>query len=294
MENLLLHALSSGARSRLDCSEVELKSGQTLRSADEAPAHVYFPTTAIVSVVATMSTGQSVEVATVGREGSVGRLGHWDEIVAIGGRAMRASTAAVDELVATDSGARTVFDLFAGARLAQVIQIAACNRLHVIGARLPRWLLSLIDRSNTSTLKISQRHAAAMLGVHRPTVAAELMRLHKSKAIAYRGRQLTIIDRALLETLSCECHAALHQEHQRLCAALTDPLRPGDGVSRQEQAAEAFSHELRSRLHAILGWCELAGDTATSAQAIAVIRRNAQAQLGALGELLDVTAGHSR
>ena len=327
--NSLLQLVDQGTLRRLNAVRVEVLPGQVLQQSAEPETYAFFPITAVVSIVSKMSTGASVEVATVGREGVAGLsdlLGGCnsptENIVQVGGACVRIPTASIRDArhIYPDLGA--ALDRYTTARLIQVAQIAACHRLHPIAARLPRWLLGVHERANTNVFRLQQQNIADMLGVHRPTIAMELQRLHATGAITYRGRMLTIADRPRLESLACECHASLHREFVTLCAPLDrrpevteidsaaradlETLRELAGrlllaslhaQEAREQAETAnrakdeflamVSHELRTPLQAILGWCALAGTHAPAEQALKVIDRNARTQLALINDLLD-------
>ena len=327
--NSLLRLVDHETLRRLGAVRLEILPGQVLQQSAEPETYAFFPITSVISIVSKMSTGASVEVATVGREGVAGLsnlLGGanspTENVVQVGGGCWRMTTAAVRDAREVDADLRAALDRYTTARLIQVAQIAACNRLHPIGARLPRWLLALHDRADSNVFKLQQQNIADMLGVHRPTIAMELQRLHATGAITYRGRMLTISDRPRLESLACECHASLHREFVSLCAPVDrapaskdrDAAASADLATLRELAgrllvtslhaqeareqAEAanrakdeflamVSHELRTPLQAILGWCALAGTHAPPAQALAIIDRNARTQLALINDLLD-------
>ena len=201
----------------------ELHVGQLLVHSGAPEVDVYFPITAVLSLMTTMATGDSCEVALVGREGMVGLAGVLTAsesptscVVQIGGTCLRTSAESLRAARASNVAIREALDHYTTARLVQVAQVAACNRLHPIGGRLARWLLMLRDRVDRDHLKLSQQNIADALGVHRPTIALELQRLNSTGAIVYRNRILKIADRPRLEALACECHDALHREYIRL------------------------------------------------------------------------------
>jgi signal transduction histidine kinase len=327
--NSLLQLVDEGTLRRLNAARVEVLPGQVLQQSAEPETYAFFPITAVVSIVSKMSTGASVEVATVGREGVAGLsdlLGGCnsptENVVQVGGSCVRIPTASIRDARHVYPDLRAALDRYTTVRLIQVAQIAACHRLHPIAARLPRWLLGLHNRTNTNVFKLQQQNIADMLGVHRPTIALELQRLHATGAITYRGRMLTIADRPRLESLACECHASLYREFITLCAPLdrrpetaeSDSAARADIETLRElagrlllaslQAQEAreqaeaanrakdeflamVSHELRTPLQAILGWCALANKHAPPEQALKIIDRNARTQLALINDLLD-------
>ena len=329
--NALLDLLEPLTALGLASTIEELKPGQVLLQAGAPEVNVYFPITAVLSLMSTMAAGESCEVALVGREGMVGIAGVLTAsdspsscVVQIGGTCLRVSAESVRAARNSNALVREVLDRYTTARLIEVAQVAACNRLHSIGSRLARWLLMLHDRVDGNHLRLSQQSIASALGVHRPTIALELQRLHSSGAILYRSRIVKIVDRARLENLACECHAVLHAEYVRLFRPLAGPepvpaaAPPDNGAAaiealraiagqllaasveqqaaceRAEAASRAkdhflalVSHELRVPLQAILGWCALAKLPNPPPGALEVIERNARAQRAVVEDLID-------
>ena len=329
--NALLDCVNPLTSLALAGSIEELTAGQVLLESGMPEVDVYFPISAVLSLTSTMAGGESCEVALVGREGMVGLAGVLAAtesptscIVQVGGTCLRTSAESVRVARRSHVALHEALDRYTTARLVQMAQVAACNRLHPIGRRLARWLLMLRDRVERDHLRLSQQSIADALGVHRPTIALELQRLHASGAIAYRSRIVKIADRARLESLACECHHALHREYVRLFRPMAEP-ESAAGAASQESGAAAIealrtiagrllitslheqaareraeasdrakdhflamvSHELRAPLQAILGWCELSKLPNAPPGAMEVIERNARAQLALIEDLID-------
>jgi signal transduction histidine kinase len=252
--NGLLQSLDAGALTALNGVPVELEAGAVIQQSGVQEQYAYFPFTAVVSLVSTMASGQSVEIALVGREGMAGLSGvlassegSTDNVVQVGGICLRATTAAVRALRNSNPGFRAAFDRYTTSRLIHVARIAACNRLHPIGNRLSRWLLGIHDRADGNAFRLPQQTIADMLGVQRPTITVELQKLHESGAIRYRGRLVVITDRHRLESLACECHDALHREYVNLLRPLQQRDR-GQAAATQpaaERNADADLEALR-------------------------------------------------
>lgn len=335
--NALLGHLNSVVGEHLHGCVVEFKSGDTLFDAGGPEVEVYFPITAVLSLMSTMASGDSCEVALVGREGMVGLsgvLGGSETVTScvalVGGSCFRVPAESLRFAAKRDDFVREVLDHYTTARLVQVAQVAACNRLHSVGSRLARWLLMLRDRIDGDHLRLSQQAIADALGVHRPTIALELQRLHGTGAVFYRSRMMKIIDRTKLESLACECHQTLHREYVELfrpmttgahgsaqqkrepASAAVEALRAIAGrllvANLQEQAAReraeasdrakdhflaVVSHELRAPLHAIMGWCALAKHPNPPPEALDIIERNARAQSAMIEDLLEASRSNA-
>jgi CRP-like cAMP-binding protein len=148
--NHSLRLLDTEARESLSPVDVQLRAREVLYEPGTPAMYVYFPVNAVISIVSTMENGASTEVAVVGREGMVGIasvLGTVESlttaVVQIARTAVRASTSQLRSERLRRSSIRTMLDRYTEARLIQVAQTAACNRLHSVEARLARWLLAI-------------------------------------------------------------------------------------------------------------------------------------------------------
>ena len=205
--NALIDLIDPLSVAALKGSLEDLKRGQVLLQSGAPEVNVYFPITAVLSLVSTMASGDSCEVGLVGREGMVGLAGVLAAtdspsscVVQVGGMCLRLPADAVRAVRNSDPLMRGALDRYTTARLIQVAQVAACSRLHPIGGRLARWLLMLRDRVDRDHLTLSQQSIADSLGARRPTITLELQRLHATGAIDYRTRIVKIADRARLES----------------------------------------------------------------------------------------------
>jgi signal transduction histidine kinase len=337
--NRLLQLLDADARAVLSPVAVSLRPRDVLYEPGSPSLHAYFPVSAVISLVSTMEDGASTEVALIGREGMVGlagvlgtREGTTAALVQVAGDALRVPTAVLRRERLRLPSLRAMLDLYTEARLIQVAQTAACNRLHAVEARLARWLLAVADRVDAEYFRLPQEFMAQMLGVHRPTVSLTLQRLRDAGVVAYRGHSIKLADRLGLEGIACECHGVLQREFDRLLrspieavgalpkviersatrgnesAAALETMREISGrlllatIREQEARDEAeaanrakdqflamVSHELRTPLNAILGWSAMLSERPDEAggRGLGVIRRNAEALLTLVEELLD-------
>ena len=208
-------------RLREHASKVHLSTGQVLYEPGADVTQVYFPVTAIVSLLHLSETGESVEVAAVGNEGMVGLStllggsGTGRAVVQTGGAAFQLPRRAVEaEIERSAVLLRTVFN-YALAVLGQMAQTAVCNRHHSIHQQLCRWLLFRLDRAGGSALFVTHETIAGLLGVRREAVSTEASKLRDQDAIrCVRGR-IIVLDRAKLESGSCECYRNVKKHHDR-------------------------------------------------------------------------------
>jgi CRP-like cAMP-binding protein len=204
---------------------VDLPLGRVLYESGSTMSHVYFPTTAIVSLLYVMEDGASGEIAVVGHEGIVGvSLFMGGEstpsraVVQSAGTGFRLEAKI---LMKEFNRAGTVLHLllrYTQALLTQMAQTAVCNRHHSLDQQLCRWLLLSLDRLPSNELVMTQELIANMLGVRREGVNEAAGKLHKAGLIRYRRGHITVLDRPALEGRTCECYAVVKKEYDRLLA----------------------------------------------------------------------------
>ena len=197
--------------------------GQVLYEAGGTLAHVYFPTTAIISLLYVMENGASAEIAIVGNEGIVGIS------LFMGGestpsRAVVQSAGAGFRLKANVmkdefNRAGLVLHLllrYTQALITQMTQTAVCNRHHTLDQQLCRWLLLSLDRLQGDALVMTQELIANMLGVRRESVTETALKLQEAGMIRYARGHITVLDRDRLQERACECYAVVKKEYDRL------------------------------------------------------------------------------
>jgi CRP-like cAMP-binding protein len=203
--------------------KVSLQRRALLFGADEPLTHVFFPLTAIGSLVITMDDGDTVEVGTVGNEGLAGVplvLGAdrspAEAFAQVAGDALRMRADAFRERMERNGLFANVMRRFSQAFFAQVSQSTGCNRFHPIDQRLCRWILMTHDRVGNGHLPLTQEFIAIMLGARRASVAVAAGMLQKAGMIRYHRGIVDVVDRAALEEASCECYARVRAEYERL------------------------------------------------------------------------------
>lgn len=206
---------------------VHLRTGQLISDCGQRIQHVYFPTTAIVSLLTTMEDGGSMEVAAIGREGMTGMpiLTGGETTpnrvqVQCAGFAYRVGTQALKQFLARSDLMRRLMLLYLHALLTQVAQTAACNRHHSLSRQLCRWLLIEADRVVSDELHVTQQLIADMLGVRREGVTEAAGKLHDEGLIHHRRGHIRVLDHQGLEARSCECYGIVKREYDRLLPRL--------------------------------------------------------------------------
>ena len=224
-QNHLLDALPSSDYERLvpHLELVPMRLGDVLYESGVQLRYVYFPTTAILSLLYVMEDGASAEIAIVGNEGILGiSLFMGGEttpsraVVQSAGHAFRLKA----DLLKTEFGrfGPTMHLLlrYTQALITQMAQTAVCNRHHSVDQQLCRWLLLSLDRLQTSELSMTQELIANMLGVRREGVTEAAGKLQDAELISYRRGKITVLDRPGLEARSCECYQVVKTEFDRL------------------------------------------------------------------------------
>jgi CRP-like cAMP-binding protein len=214
--NNLLAALPRSDYQRMlaEMVPVTLRYGEVLHEPGQRVRQVYFPSDAHVSMLVVIGSGKALEVGLVGREGMVGvglALGVEQSsvraLVQGGGAALRMPAGVFLEEMARCAPLQRELHRYAYAKLAQARQTAACNRFHLVEARLARWLLMTSDRVRSDRLHLTHESAADVLGVRRVGVTNAAGDLQRRKLIGYRRGDITILDRAGLEAAACSCYA---------------------------------------------------------------------------------------
>ena len=224
-ENHLLAAMSHDEWSKLEpeMEEVEFSLNQVLSESGKTPAYMYFPTTAIVSLLYMTESGSSSEVAVIGNDGVVGislvlsgsnSLNH--AVVLSAGRGYRIRALAAKNAIKRDGSTLNILLRYSQAMITQVTQTAVCNRHHSIDQQLSRRLLLSLDRLSTNEIHMTQEMLATTLGVRRESVTDAALKLQAAGIISYKRGLITILDRKALESRSCECYATSRREQLRL------------------------------------------------------------------------------
>ncbi len=232
VENRLIQALSADVYERLrpKMESVSLALGEVIYEVDETLTHVYFPSTAIVSLLYTMEDGTSAEMGVVGCDGVVGIAVFMGgettpnrAVVQSAGDAYRLELKDFRDEFRRVGELHRLLLLYTQSLLTQMSQTAVCNRLHSIEQQLCRCLLLSHDRLKSNELVMTQELIANMLGVRREGVSVAANRLQQAGLIRYKRGHITIVNRSGLESAVCECYQVVKTECDRL---LGFQLRP--------------------------------------------------------------------
>jgi len=191
---------------------------------------VYFPLSGEHSVLAVMDDGATVEVGAVGNEGFstvevlTGSENALEKVVCeIPGESLRLPVEKFKDAVQGDTALRRLANRYLQAYLGQVSQAVACNRLHTTEERFAKWMLMNHDRVPGDDIHITQEFLADMLGVHRPSVTMIARSFERLGLIRYRRGCVTILDRAGIEEMACECYDVVCKQFERALGKLDPP-----------------------------------------------------------------------
>jgi CRP-like cAMP-binding protein len=224
-ENALLAALAAveAVPWLPDLQVVDLPLGMVLAESNVVMTRVFFPTTAIVSLLYLAENGASTEIAVVGSEGVVGVslfMGASSTpsraVVQSGGRGFSLPAQAMKDELSRGGPVLRILLRYTQALIAQMSQTAVCNRHHSLHQQLCRWLLLSMDRLQGNELVMTQDLISNMLGVRRAGITKAAQELQESGFIKYTRGHITLLDRAGLEACSCECYAVVKAEYDRL------------------------------------------------------------------------------
>jgi CRP-like cAMP-binding protein len=202
---------------------VDMPLGHVLYESGATLSNVYFPITAIVSLLYVLENGASAEIAVVGNEGIVGVslfMGGQSTpsraVVQSAGEGCRLKAAVMRAEFDRAGPVMHLLLRYTQALLTQMAQTAVCNRHHSLDQQLCRWLLLSLDRLAGDELVMTQELIANMLGVRREGVTEGALKLQKAGLISYARGHITVLDRRGLEARVCECYIVVKKEYDRL------------------------------------------------------------------------------
>jgi CRP-like cAMP-binding protein len=210
-----------------------LRKGQTICDIGDVHNYVYFVSSGILSLLLSTESGETFEVAMVGREGVVGVAAviglermPYSIVVSSQGEFLQASAAAIKAEFPPGGQLQSLVLAYTHSLLVQVAQLAVCNRFHSLEHRLARWLLLTRDAVGSTTLHVTHEFISRMLGTQRSLVTAAAGMLQEAGLIRYHYRRITILNPDGLEADACECYRVLSREIKRT-------LTPQDSLTAQ-------------------------------------------------------------
>jgi CRP-like cAMP-binding protein len=202
---------------------VRLEQARVVFEAGEAITHVYFPTSAIISLVVTLSTGEMIEAAMVGRDGIVGAAAALDGrislsrgIVQLSGSCLQCEIGSLKQAAFKSEALLSLLVRHEQTVYSQAQQSVACIATHHVEARLSRWMLRARDLSGSDTLAFTQEFLAEMLGVQRSSVSVVAHTLQSAGLIKYSRGRIQILNVDGLREAACECYETVRKNYELL------------------------------------------------------------------------------
>lgn len=220
--NRLLAALSQNEYRKLlpDLEQFPLIFGEQIYRAGATVRHVYFPTSGIVSLLADVDDGGTLEVGIVGREGMAGmsvfmgvKTSPNRVLVQGAGSALRMKATRLQSVTNNDGSLSRLLRRYSYSLWAQLSQSSVCTLYHPIDARLARWLLMTRDRMESNEFPITQDFLSSMLGVRREGVNKAAGKLQQQRLVSYTRGTLTILKPAALAAVACRCYRIIKKEY---------------------------------------------------------------------------------
>ena len=225
LQNRLLSSLVNHDYHRLvsHIRQVDLTLGDVIYSAGDKIESVYFPETAVVSLLSTLDDGATTEVGLIGREGMVGlsvflggAITPERAVVQLSGRALKMPAAVLSGELKLGGALQLQLLRYTRSFLALVTQSVICSQHHSLEARFARWLLMMLDYSESNTLKLTHEMVSGMIGTRRAGVSMATRELRNRILIKSGRGAITIIDRKGLERAACECYSIIREEFEKL------------------------------------------------------------------------------
>jgi CRP-like cAMP-binding protein len=228
LSNQLLRALEPALRRRLNAhlQPITVKLGAVVCDAAGALKHVYFPQSAVLSLLTVLENGSAIETANIGREGAFGFFEAMSSgtsfnrcIVQLEGHMLRCPVDVFHREFRRSEHLRYLFVSYSQTLLSQVQQSVACNALHSTEQKMCRWLLMMHDRADGDSLKYTHEFMAHTLGVNRKSVTLAAQSMQAAGLIYYRRGTMQVLNRHGLERTSCECYAIVRKRFEAFLAS---------------------------------------------------------------------------
>jgi CRP-like cAMP-binding protein len=197
----------------LTVHQILYKPGQKIRE-------VYFPDDAVIVLIAVDDQGRTIETGTVGHEGA-----SWisasvsapsmpcETVVAIAGHAHKLRVEDLDAELQVNEHFQSVLTQYSHALLVASMRTTGCTGLHEVPQRCARWMLQTLDRTSTDRFAVTHEFLASLMGVTRPTVSLLVQTFEKAGIVAQERGAITVLDRARLEDVSCECYRIIKEHY---------------------------------------------------------------------------------
>lgn len=239
--NLILAAVPPEERAGLlpQLELVRLETRRGLHAADERIAWLYFPVDTVLATFGVSRKGATTHYALVGSEGFTGVNAVLGDQRAVGntlvqhaGSCYRLPVLPVSETFQRSAALRRVLLRYLSWHVTQISQSSLCTAHHPVEQRLARWVLQTQDLSGSAELRVTHELVATILGVRREAVTLAAHRLQARAALACGRGHFSVVDRAALEALACECYGLLRNDRILLAKEISAPFSSNGSQAR--------------------------------------------------------------
>jgi CRP-like cAMP-binding protein len=210
---------------------MDLSLGKILYDVGDTVQFIYFPHSAVLSLLAVLSDGGTAEMATIGSEGVMGlteALGDGVSqsrcIVQAPGEVSRIRVEHFRELMESDTHVHAMTLRYIQFLFTQILQVGACNAVHSVEARCCRMILTMRDRIDGDKIPLTHEFLAELIGVHRPAISLVAHRLQEAQLIKQGRGLITVTDGPRLEEHACECYGAMRRSLVRFALRSSDAI----------------------------------------------------------------------
>jgi CRP-like cAMP-binding protein len=219
-KNILLRLLRPQALDHLaQYAEIRpIRRGDVIYEDGAAISHAVFPLTGVISLMANMMNGRTIEKGSVGREGFIGvtvlldgGISSGRAVVQVDGTAAWIPVPILNEAMDRFVCVRIMLLRFGKALIQTLQESVVCNSLHDAEQRVVRWLLQVLDRIDGARFDLKQEAVAEILGLRRATVSTICNRLLDQGILRYSRGHVEVVDRGRLEASACECYWHIRQ-----------------------------------------------------------------------------------
>jgi CRP-like cAMP-binding protein len=257
-DNGVLASLDAGECHRLFhlLRVVDLDACRALYTPGDEIRHIYFPISSVVTAVATMNDGSTVETAMIGAEGILGvaavvdsyRARYWVRVL-LPGEALRVEVEVLRELFNESRACQKLLLGYYSTLINHVSRRAICNTRHRMSERLCTWLLMVHDRAGSGDLALTQETIARQLGVRRAGVNECVGWLQSLGVIDHRRGHVRLLDREALEHAACVCYPTFKDEVRWFeDVKLLRGGKLGSRLSSRETEAELYWRQAEARI----------------------------------------------
>lgn len=230
--NMMLSALTASDWDWIEehLTPVFMPFGNVLYEPGTPITHLYFPTTAVISISCVLIEGRADAVALIGPEGVAGieavlcgKSAPFRTVVLCEGWGYRIRYEFMHEERGRGRSRPQLLLRYAQSYLTQISQTCVCNRHHTVDQQLCRWLLMLLDRHSSKDIALSQERIADVMGIRRGSVTVAAQKLLNAGTIRYRRGRISVLDRNGLKSRACECYGVVKRESDRLLGVSHPP-----------------------------------------------------------------------